>query len=213
MKLQKVDTQNSPSYPILHIAKTVLIGTSITAAIVLIGCQNKEKSESSNTPNTPNTSNTPKPSGAKPHHDTLKKKTPFVKMPNDTDQDGINDISDKCPNIKGSAANNRCPSQKVPTQQMLGNIRTVQPTGALLQARLSEPQDSDGDGVPDDKDQCPNKKGQKYRAGCPKPKPKLMGLVIQVIEPIESDLTIPHIITKQSPPPTIVYQKKQKKGN
>ncbi len=55
----------------------------------------------------------------------------------DTDNDGILDIDDKCPNLAGVIANNGCPS------------------------------DIDGDGVWDKNDKCPKVKGKKATYGCP----------------------------------------------
>ena len=56
----------------------------------------------------------------------------------DTDGDGVVDKDDKCPNVKGSARNNGCPAK-----------------------------DTDGDGVNDDEDNCPDVKGVKENNGCP----------------------------------------------
>ncbi len=56
----------------------------------------------------------------------------------DTDGDGVVDKDDKCPGEAGSVRNNGCPAK-----------------------------DTDGDGVNDDEDNCPDVKGVKDNSGCP----------------------------------------------
>jgi OmpA-OmpF porin, OOP family len=56
----------------------------------------------------------------------------------DTDGDGVADKDDKCPGVAGSIKNNGCPAK-----------------------------DTDGDGVNDDEDNCPDVKGVKENNGCP----------------------------------------------
>jgi OmpA-OmpF porin, OOP family len=56
----------------------------------------------------------------------------------DTDGDGVADKDDKCPGVPGSLKNNGCPAK-----------------------------DTDGDGVNDDDDNCPDVKGLKDNNGCP----------------------------------------------
>lgn len=67
-------------------------------------------------------------------------KKPKVVTPVDTDDDGVEDKLDKCPQIPGKAKYNGCP---VP--------------------------DSDGDGINDEEDACPNQKGIAEFNGCPVP--------------------------------------------
>ncbi len=57
----------------------------------------------------------------------------------DTDNDGIADELDKCPQVAGPASNQGCPEVK----------------------------DADNDGVPDDQDECPNVAGSANLNGCP----------------------------------------------
>lgn len=56
----------------------------------------------------------------------------------DGDGDGVADKDDKCPGVPGSMRNNGCPAK-----------------------------DTDGDGVNDDEDNCPDVKGVKDNSGCP----------------------------------------------
>jgi outer membrane protein OmpA-like peptidoglycan-associated protein len=56
----------------------------------------------------------------------------------DADGDGVADKDDKCPTVAGSIRNNGCPAK-----------------------------DTDGDGVNDDEDNCPDVKGVKDNSGCP----------------------------------------------
>ena len=56
----------------------------------------------------------------------------------DTDGDGVIDKEDKCPGVAGSLKNYGCPAK-----------------------------DTDGDGVNDDEDNCPDVKGTKENSGCP----------------------------------------------
>jgi len=65
-----------------------------------------------------------------------KKEVDLCKM--DTDNDGIVDCEDKCPNDPGTDDYNGCP-----------------------------PPDRDGDGIPDDKDKCPDVPGLPQFDGCP----------------------------------------------
>ncbi len=67
----------------------------------------------------------------------------FVQV-KDSDQDGIPDKDDLCPEKWGPKENNGCPREAI--------------------ADLG---DSDGDGVPNDKDKCPDEPGPKQFEGCP----------------------------------------------
>lgn len=66
--------------------------------------------------------------------------------PTDSDNDGVNDEDDQCPNEAGPASNNGCPV-------------------------IVPPVDPDGDGVIGDADQCPNEAGPASNNGCPLPQP------------------------------------------
>ena len=63
--------------------------------------------------------------------------------PPDTDEDGVPDDVDECPDVAGPAANQGCPIDPPP------------------------PGDADGDGVLDNADQCPNQPGPSSNNGCP----------------------------------------------
>jgi outer membrane protein OmpA-like peptidoglycan-associated protein len=83
----------------------------------------------------------------------------------DSDNDGIQDSKDDCPNTAGLAEFNGCPD---------GDGDGVMdkddkcPTVAGLKALMGCP-DADGDGVADADDNCPNESGPAANSGCPWP--------------------------------------------
>ncbi len=83
----------------------------------------------------------------------------------DSDNDGIQDSKDDCPNTAGLAEFNGCPD---------GDGDGVMdkddkcPTVAGLKALMGCP-DADGDGVADGSDNCPNESGPAANNGCPWP--------------------------------------------
>lgn len=83
----------------------------------------------------------------------------------DSDNDGIQDSKDDCPNVAGLAEFNGCPD---------GDGDGVMdkddkcPTVAGLKALMGCP-DADGDGVADDDDNCTNESGPAANNGCPWP--------------------------------------------
>ena len=83
----------------------------------------------------------------------------------DSDNDGIQDSKDDCPNTAGLAEFNGCPD---------GDGDGVMdkddkcPTVAGLKALMGCP-DADGDGVADGDDNCPNESGPAANNGCPWP--------------------------------------------
>jgi outer membrane protein OmpA-like peptidoglycan-associated protein len=96
----------------------------------------------------------------------------------DTDYDGTPDHSDQCPIKPGTVENNGCPlNDSEPTQIQLidsdndGVIDQFDkdpntPAGALVYGN-GIPIDSDRDGLPDYKDECPLKAGPVEKNGCP----------------------------------------------
>jgi outer membrane protein OmpA-like peptidoglycan-associated protein len=96
----------------------------------------------------------------------------------DSDYDGIPDHSDKCPIKPGDVENDGCPiNDSEPTQIQLtdsdndGVIDQFDkdpntPAGALVYGN-GIPIDSDRDGLPDYKDECPLKAGPVEKNGCP----------------------------------------------
>lgn len=87
----------------------------------------------------------------------------FFVIPADTDGDGIPDSQDACPNQSAPNTPNGCPPGSNPPPN-----QPVQPQPVPNQPQPL-PQDSDGDGLPDGQDQCPNLAGSESTGGCPLP--------------------------------------------
>ncbi len=79
----------------------------------------------------------------------------------DTDEDGVSDNDDECPNVPGLKDNKGCPEGQNQGNIKSGDINTTPIVGA--NGNL----DSDGDGIPNAEDKCPNEKGFKSNNGCP----------------------------------------------
>ncbi|MFC2127601.1 thrombospondin type 3 repeat-containing protein [Bacteroidota bacterium] len=96
----------------------------------------------------------------------------------DTDYDSIPDHSDKCPTVAGTKENDGCP-EEVEKQEIqlidtdgdgvidLFDKDPNTPAGALVYGN-GIPIDSDRDGLPDYRDECPLKAGPVENKGCPK---------------------------------------------
>jgi hypothetical protein len=137
MKLKQVSQENIEGYPqrreitSMKGVKTLLIGASITASMVLVGCASKKeepKGESptlpavapstkdnhnSKNPDIPKENNAHNSNKKNDHGTMLIRKRGRVAAPRgynaDKDNDGIADSIDKCPTVKGPASNNGCP--------------------------------------------------------------------------------------------------------
>lgn len=83
----------------------------------------------------------------------------------DTDGDGIMDKDDECPEVAGLAPLNGCPDTDGDT---VADKDDDCPNVAGLVALKGCP-DSDGDSIKDGNDKCPTVKGPKENAGCPWP--------------------------------------------
>lgn len=81
----------------------------------------------------------------------------------DTDNDGIYDQDDACPDVPGLEAFNGCPDSD---NDGIEDSKDDCPNEAGL-AEFNGCPDTDGDGVADNKDNCPNVAGLKALAGCP----------------------------------------------
>ena len=81
----------------------------------------------------------------------------------DTDDDGIYDKDDACPEVPGLEAFNGCPDSD---GDGIEDSKDTCPNVAGL-AEFDGCPDSDGDGVSDNNDNCPNVAGLKSLAGCP----------------------------------------------
>ncbi|MEE9349014.1 MAG: OmpA family protein [Flavobacteriaceae bacterium] len=81
----------------------------------------------------------------------------------DTDGDGIKDSEDACPSTAGTVAMNGCPDSD---NDGIADNKDACPTVKGNKANNGCP-DSDNDGVIDSKDKCPTVKGPKANKGCP----------------------------------------------
>lgn len=119
---------------------------------------------------------------------------PPVAAPKDRDQDGVNDESDKCPDVAGVVSLQGCPDKDgdgiidgedkcpdvaglakyqgcpVPDTDKDGindeNDKCVDVAGVARYQGCPVP-DTDGDGVNDEEDKCPTEKGLAENKGCP----------------------------------------------
>lgn len=90
---------------------------------------------------------------------------PTLFIPVDTDEDGIPDESDECPEIAGLPQFNGCPDTD---EDGIPDHKDECPEVAGLPQFNGCP-DTDGDGIPDHKDDCPNVAGPASNKGCPEP--------------------------------------------
>lgn len=86
----------------------------------------------------------------------------LIEIPDDTDEDGIIDIKDKCPLVFGEAKYNGCPDtdlDSIPDYMddcpMISGLR-----------KFNGCPDTDGDGIEDSKDKCPTIAGVAENNGC-----------------------------------------------
>jgi OOP family OmpA-OmpF porin len=81
----------------------------------------------------------------------------------DTDNDGVYDKEDACPEVFGLVEFNGCPDSD---NDGIIDSKDACPTVAGL-AALNGCPDADADGIADNDDACPNEKGTKANNGCP----------------------------------------------
>jgi outer membrane protein OmpA-like peptidoglycan-associated protein len=87
--------------------------------------------------------------------------------PADTDEDGIPDAQDQCPEIKGIAKYNGCPIPDT-DKDGINDEEDKCPTVAGVAKYNGCPiPDSDNDGLNDEEDKCPTAAGPKENNGCP----------------------------------------------
>ena len=92
----------------------------------------------------------------------------------DRDGDGIPDDEDDCPSVRGSRADNGCPSLPGSDRDGDGIPDSVDKCPDVKGVFANNgcpppPADRDGDGVLDKDDKCPDEKGSKQYNGCPPP--------------------------------------------
>ncbi len=81
----------------------------------------------------------------------------------DTDNDGVIDKEDRCPNTAGVALHSGCPDTD---KDGIADDNDNCPNQAGVSSANGCP-DADGDGTPDNRDNCPNEKGLSSNSGCP----------------------------------------------
>lgn len=85
----------------------------------------------------------------------------------DTDGDGINDESDKCPQKFGLAKNNGCPEVDTDGDGVNDDADKCPTVAGVARNNGCPYADTDGDGITDDLDKCPNEAGTTQNNGCP----------------------------------------------
>lgn len=91
---------------------------------------------------------------------------PVIVMPEpkDSDNDGIVDVDDDCPNEPGVASNNGCPE---PADADGDGVVDEEDDCPEVAGTLNGCPDSDGDGIADSEDDCPEQAGSADTNGCP----------------------------------------------
>ncbi|MBU1240199.1 hypothetical protein KJ865_10870 [Myxococcota bacterium] len=147
MKVRHVKLNTTPEYPARKggtagsAMRSLAIGASVTVSMVLLSCA-KEKSESAqptlppkDTPATRGDVNKPAPPQKKPplpgHDPAVKPPTRLsgtAPMPQlDSDGDGVPDVNDRCPKVKGKKQYQGCP-YRIRKMGIMVRPRPSQPT-------------------------------------------------------------------------------------
>ena len=85
----------------------------------------------------------------------------------DRDGDGINDVDDKCPDVKGIAALQGCPDRD--GDGIADGDDACPDVAGVAKYKGCPVPDTDGDGINDEQDKCPTVKGLARYQGCPIP--------------------------------------------
>ena len=91
----------------------------------------------------------------------------------DTDMDGIPDLIDGCPRLKGTKENNGCPSCDTDGDGIVDDKDKCPTVPGTMTNQGCPIQDTDGDGVVDEKDLCPTVPGVVSNNGCPEVKKEM----------------------------------------
>ena len=90
---------------------------------------------------------------------------PVVEPPKDRDGDGVLDVDDKCPDVKGLASLQGCPDRD--GDGIADGDDKCPDVAGLARYQGCPIPDTDGDGVNDEEDKCINEKGPASNYGCP----------------------------------------------
>ena len=90
---------------------------------------------------------------------------PVVEVPADRDGDGVLDVDDKCPDVKGLASLQGCPDRD--GDGIADGDDKCPDVAGLARYQGCPIPDTDGDGVNDEEDKCINEKGPASNFGCP----------------------------------------------
>jgi len=85
----------------------------------------------------------------------------------DTDADGIIDPEDKCPKVPGPKENNGCPYEDTDKDGIIDPEDKCPQIPGPKENNGCPYEDTDADGLIDPKDKCPNTPGPKENEGCP----------------------------------------------
>ena len=94
---------------------------------------------------------------------------PVVEKPKDTDGDGINDDSDKCPTVAGVAKYDGCPVPDTDKDGINDDNDKCPTVPGLARYQGCPVPDTDKDGINDEEDKCPTVAGVARYQGCPVP--------------------------------------------
>lgn len=97
----------------------------------------------------------------------IRHKEPKVPCDADTDMDGIPDLLDACPLLKGSRENLGCPICDTDGDGIVDDKDKCPTVPGAMSNQGCPILDTDGDGVVDDKDICPTVVGPVSNEGCP----------------------------------------------
>jgi OmpA-OmpF porin, OOP family len=94
---------------------------------------------------------------------------PPVVAPKDSDNDGITDNNDKCPNVAGVAKYEGCPVPDTDKDGINDENDKCPSVAGLAKYEGCPVPDTDKDGINDEEDKCPNQPGVARYQGCPVP--------------------------------------------
>ena len=106
-------------------------------------------------------------------------KAPKVVKVIDTDDDGVEDKIDKCPDVAGSKKYNGCPVPDTDGDGMNDEADACPTVAGDINFNGCPVPDSDGDGVIDTEDKCTTEPGTKENNGCPEIKRDTITKVIE----------------------------------